>query len=409
MAAGSTPPPEIPGRRVLLVVVITLSAALVLSVVLLSGSNPGSSGASSGNPFSAARALADKAVPSSGAWNLIESVGIAPSNATVLPVNETSTSNCSVTPLVGSVPGNYTIPTFQGNLLSGDASAWLLAYVQPSTGTALVVLETGGSVSLALELSAGCTNGTLAGFRAIPSDVIDSTAAVSAAAHTGGAAFLQAHPTGVYLEMSLLGSDVLTNLTSLNWAVVLTTCAPFAVVPTSSGEMFSALVNATTGQVVPGSATNGTCGYLPPTPDTLGAALTPGIPTVFQGTGTLAGKGCTQGDYCASFPLLSTAENVTPADFTMSVMSRNNTLYPTVGYSILSATGQVVVYSVGTVESQWSPAVGSSTTLLTSGMQIVVDFGTQLPTPNQYVLELNGQGPFADSAIGIFLDLTPPA
>jgi len=247
------------------------------------------------------------------------------------------------------------------------------------------------------------TNATASG---IPANVVDSPAAASAVAADGGTAFLQAHPKGVSLEMLLISGALGFPLGS-EWVFGYSTC-PLELTssPPSgpAGESFSAAVNASSGEVVPHSASNGTCNGPPPL--AIGSALHFGFVTLTRGAGTggtLASQGCTSGDYCYSDPITSASDNVTPGDFELQVTGPNGTGFPAVGFAILNSTGQVVVYEFGPVEDGWTAGVGNSSTLLTNNMTLTIDMGTADPTGGGWGLMVTGTGPFVDSVLGFSL------
>ena len=116
--------------------------------------------------------------------------------------------------------------------------------------------------------------------------------------------------------------------------------------------MFYALVNATTGILVPGSAGTSACGESTSTTP-LGEALSLGFSSLFQGPGsggTVASQGCASGDMCYEMPIESVADNVTPGDFEVAIESPNDSVLPWVGFAITNAQGEVVVYAMGSEE-----------------------------------------------------------
>ena len=390
--------PRAAGRTAVAAVAVAL--VLLLSVVLLGGG-----GTSNGTPvtFSSARTTATLAAPH-GPWTLIAALGLGFANETTLPVNITAPPNCTITSLAGGVPSSLSIPSFHGNLTSGVATDWILAYLQPSTHSELEVSVLDGAANLVIELSGtGCASLT-GDFREVPSSVVDSPMVASAVAAAGGAEFLKAHPTGVSEEMVLLSPNVTAAPAGgAVWEFVYSTCPGLLTGPSFAGPgtMFSAAVNATTGVVVPGSPMTHVCGG-PPTP-TLGSALQPGTPTLIRGAGTggtLASQGCTSGDYCYETPILAALDNVTPGDFWMNVTNATGSEFSAVGFAITNAAGQVVVFSTGPFETSWTSGVGNSSTLLTSSMTFSVDMGTVDPSGGGYFVELTGTGPFADSSEG---------
>jgi hypothetical protein len=384
---------------------------LLLASLALIGGSPGNSGGGSiGVAFSNARDTAAESAPLTGAWSLAGALGLDLTNATTLPINVNSNPNCTVTSFSGPLPSSLTIPAFTGNLSGGDAAEWLLAYVQASTGYETAVAVTDGVANLAVEISGAAPDCTVANATAsgIPGSAVDSPAAASAVAGDGGAAFLQAHPKGVSLEMALISGAFGFPLTN-EWLFAYSTCplslsssVPPPVGP--PGVTFTAAVNASSGEVVPHSAANGTCNGPPPLG--IGSALRFGFASLIQGTGTggsLESQGCTSGDYCYSIPIANASENVTPEDFEVEVTGPTGTVFPAVGYAILNSSGEVVVFAYGAVEDGWTAGVGNATTLLTNSMTLSVDMGAANPAGGNYGLTLTGAGPFANSGMGFGL------
>jgi len=396
----------------MMVVVVAVAVTLVVGLLLLGGLGSGSSGGSGGVTYSSARTAADRLAAGHGSWELIEVVGLAPANSTTLPFNSTSVPNCTVSVLVGSVPSEISIPAYRGNLLDGSASMWLFAYVQPSTGSELAVVTVNGAVALAATVTGTCLGQYVETIPEIPDTVVDSSVAVSAAAAVGGAAFVRAHPTGVSLQMFMLNGLPFDNASKApEWEVSFSTC-PSTLFNTGSssspGSTFSVAVNATTGAVLAGSESTSTCGPgipPPPPPTGIGQALGLGLITLFHGSGTggtIASQGCASTDYCYSVAVTA-AQNVTPADFESYVSTSSGAQASVAGFAILNVTGSVVVYSTGSTEVQWSSGVGSPATLLTAGMTLVVDVGTQDPAGQSMILQIAGEGAYSGSGISVYL------
>jgi hypothetical protein len=398
------------------VLVIAIAAAVVLSAVFLGGLTGGASSGTSpqatGPTFSSARGVADQFAAEHGTWALFDAVGVALPNASFFPYNgSTGNASCIPVTLVGTVPANITIPAFRGNLESGEAPVWLFGYTEPGVGGELAVFEVGDQILLAIELPASCESG-LSSFHGITTPIIDSPAAVAAAVAAGGANFLRAHPTGVSLLMEVFGGFTLSN-GSINaplWDVMWTTCSnvPFGSGSPTSGYQFSAVVNATTGSVVPSSVENTTCGSSSPPSSGIGGAISLGPASLEIGPGTggtIASQGCNSGDYCYTLTITSASENITPADFELTVQNFSDgaPITTTAGFAIVNAEGSVLVYSVGATETQWTPAAGNSQTLLAAGMVIDVDIGPSHSASDNWGLDLTGEGPFANSVYGISL------
>lgn len=400
-----------------LVVIVAVAASLILIVGVVAWSGAGgNSGTNSGaGPYSSAKTVAQGVSPlSSGNWVLADATGLDLANSTTLPLDLSGLSeNCTVTSLSGVLPTSIAIPAFAGNLTSGLAPVWEFGYLQAATHSLIAVLVIDGSVSVAFQLSGPkciATNSTI--FEGIPGAAVDSPTAASAIDAAGAGAFLAAHRTGVSLEMSLVPFGFSGNGTGLfnaEWMFYYSTCSVFAPLSQPQGETFSAAVNASSGEVVPSSANQGTCGASSPLPG-IGSALTFGPPTFYVGGGTggtLASAGCTTGDYCYSLPLEAVSGNVTPADFDLEVMVQNtsgDTLYPAVGFAITNISGEVLVYSYGSTEAEWTNGTGTPGELMTSAMTLTLDLGTSAPPGANLFLSVTGTGPYSGSELSVGLD-----
>jgi len=399
-------------------VVLAVVVALILVLSFLALGSPPSSGGSKGVPFSTAKSAGTVIVSSAGAgWELLDAIGFDLPNATTEPLGLSGLPNCTITSLAGPLPDSLTIPRFTGNLTSGNASTWDLAYVQPTTNAEIALAVTDGSVTVAIELSGPhCLPVNLSADESIPANVVDSTVAASAAAAAGATAFVASHPTGVSLEVDLFPFNFeepdQPSLGDAAWVFDYSTC-PVLFGSTNAteppGATFQVTVNASSGAVVPGSAFNGTCGSSTTPPLGIGNALGFGIPVSQRGaTGaTLEGQGCTSGDYCYSLPVVLATDNVTPSDLEEALLELNGsgfgTPYAAVGYAIVNSEGQVVVYSEGSVELNWSNGVGTAETPISTQMTFWVDTGTAPPPSSGLDFYLTGVGPFSGSGEGIIL------
>lgn len=411
VSSAPLPRPGGTSRKMGFTVVIAVAAVLllVLSLVFL-GSSGSSGGGSTPVPFSSARNAVPQPSPP-GDWQLVAAAGLNLANATTLETNLSAVQNCTVTPIVGRLPSSITIPSFQGNLSTGESPEWVFDYVQPSTGAELEAIVTGGAADFVYELSgSGCTSTDAASIHGISNDIVDSPAAASAVSAAGGEAFLRAHPTGVSEEMVIINPSFSgLGAVSPEWLFLYSTC-PLPLngsISSPSGYTFDAAVNATTGVVIPESPVNGTCGGTPSMMETIGSALQLGAATLIQGPGsggTIASQGCASGDYCYEVPIKAASENVTPGDFELEVTNATGSEVPVAGYAITNTVGQVVVYSLGSIETAWSSGVGTSTTLLASTMTLSLDLGTTNPSAlGSLALSITGVGPFVESGEGISL------
>jgi len=271
------------------------------------------------------------------------------------------------------------------------------------------VLVLDGVVSVAFELS-GCIESNVTANFAIPSDVVDSTAAASAVQAAGASAFLAAHRSGVGLSMILFpfGFPESGNSSGPDWEFTYSTCPVLGEGTEAPGVTFSATVNASNGEVYPGSAGNGTCGVIPPSQG-IGSVLTFGAPTLHVGGGTgatLASDGCTTGDYCYSLPVVNASGNVTPSEFDLEVMVQNatgDTPYPSVGFALLDPSGQVLLYSYGPSETSWIAGVGSASQPIPVGSELSIDVGPQSPPSVNIFVAITGTGPYSGSELSVAL------
>jgi len=176
----------------------------------------------------------------------------------------------------------------------------------------------------------------------------------------------------------------------------------------TSGEAFLASVNASSGAVLSAKPQEIDCQQnLSAPPPSIFSALSLQNPELVVGTGTggtIPSQGCTSGDYCYELIVGNATSMVEPQDFSLSV--DNSTGEPSTiptGFAILSPAGQVIVYSLGDAEMSWADGVGNATTPLEWGSMIWIDMGTTNPAGQDYFLQVQGQGPYADSAAGYSL------
>ncbi len=224
------------------------------------GSPPGGVG-SPGGTLSAAEGLAGPYLVG-GDWNLLLAEGLAATNSTSLPLNDTPVPGCTVETLHGTVPGTVSIPAFSGNLTDGTASAWLLEYQNVSATGFLVVVTTGSSVELAAIVSGTVCSTSEGDLVPLPGNVVDSSTAAAAVAADGGFAYLAAQSVGISLSMSLGSFDVNGTLTGPVWTFAYSPCSftlTGGIGGPTSGTEFTAVVNATTGAVLLATPSSVSC------------------------------------------------------------------------------------------------------------------------------------------------------
>ena len=395
---------------VAIVAVMVLVSGLLVIGAFTSGPGPGKG---SGNIISSAPAqsVATQFAGRHGTWDLIAMNGVASQNESYLRYNGTvGSSNCEATTLVGSVPTNLSIPASPGGLTSGMSSFWYFAFVAPGNGSELAVYVVSGRVVLAAEFPSACIGAEFSSVQGLPTSLVNSSTAVSAAARAGGTDFVTTYTNrSDTVSMLLSGGFVLNNATVVpTWEISWSTCGSDLLWSNSSmsyGYEFRVAVNATSGVVVPGSATSTTCGS-PGRSYTLGLEVELGH--LFAGPemgGTIPSKGCDNGDYCYAVPLVASTANITPANFSMLVQNFSTTYYGTVGFAILNVNGSVLVYSIGPTEDGWTSDMGTPQNLLTAGMTFVVDVGPTDPVTGSWGLSFTGLGAFAPAGtFGVGLD-----
>jgi hypothetical protein len=397
-----------------------VAVAIIVVMVLISGlfvlgAFTGGSGARQGNgnigSSASAQPVASQFAGRHGTWDLIAEDGVSSQNESYFRYNGTvGISNCEATTLVGSVPMNLSIPASPGGLTSGESSFWYFAFVAPANGSELAVYVVSGQVVLAAEFPSTCTGAEYSSVQGLPASLANSSTAVSAAAKVGGADFVATYADwSDTVSMLLSGGFVLDNATVAPiWEISWSTCGSDLLWSSSSssyGHEFRVAVNATSGIVVPGSAASASCGS-PGKSYTLGLEVELG--SLFAGPetgGTISSRGCDNGDYCYSVPLVASTANITPANFSMLVQNFSTTYLGTVGFAILNVNGSVLVYSIGPIEDGWTSDVGTPQTLLSAGMTFIVDVGPTDPVTGSWGLYFTGLGAYAPAGtFGVGLD-----
>ena len=253
-----------PSRRELLPAALAVLVAIGLVAFVLVTGGFGSPSSGSGSPdgtLSSAESLAGPYL-TGGEWKLLFAEGVAPTNSTLLPVNDTSVPGCTLETLHGTVPGTLSLPAFSGNLSGGTASAWLLEYQNASATGFLVVVTTGASVELAAIVSGTVCAASEGALLPLPGDVVDSSAAAAAVAADGGFAYLAAQSNRISLSMTLGSFDVNGTLTGPVWTFAYSPCTlslTGGLGGPTSGTEFTAVVNATTGAVLLATPSSVSC------------------------------------------------------------------------------------------------------------------------------------------------------
>jgi hypothetical protein len=390
-------------------VIVLVSGLFVLSAFTASlGPGKGIENNTSSTP---AQSVATEFAGHHGAWDLIAVNGVSSQNKSYLRYNGiVGSSNCEATTLVGTVPTNLSIPAFPGGLTSGNSSFWYFAFVAPRNGSELTVYVVSGQVVLAVEFPSACTGAEYSSVQGLPRSLVNSSTAVSAAAKAGGADFVANYTNrSDTVSMLLSGGFELNNTTvAPTWEISWSTCGSDLLWSSSGmsyGYEFRVAVNATSGEVVPGSARSSTCGS-PERSYSLGLEVELGY--LFAGPakgGNISSKGCDGGDYCYAVPLVASIANITPANFSLLVQNFSTTYFGVVGFAILNVNGSVLVYSIGWAENGWTSDMGTPQTLLTAGMTFVVDVGPTNPVTGSWGLFFTGLGAYAPAGtFGVGLD-----
>jgi hypothetical protein len=407
-AGRSTAPrsrPRAPSRRLLVIGAIAVVAVVLSGTVHFVAFRPSPTPSQVAIQFSAARNLANAIADAHGTWLLGAAYGT--DSAVASKLVPYGFFDCNVSAFTGPIPFpiNLTVPAFDGNLSSGVATVWTFLYMQQSSSSEIVVYVLNGAASIAFELyGPNChAGGTLNQILGPVQNPVDSSVAIANALKAGGSTFLTQHPRGDSLHMSVVGGE--------GWVVGWTTCrlSLDAFGWAGNGSAFGVAENETTGAIGPNQTYNGPCGGPPPIAEALGY----GTPTLAKelNQGFLPTQGCTFNDYCYTVPITRAALNVTPGDLSLGVSLPNyNGDNGVVGYAILNASGQVVVYAngpgTGAGGGLWTSETGTNDTLLTTTMSLTIDMGGQDPQGVGYVLTTEGWGP--SFTLGPYFSLALP-
>lgn len=406
MSATRIPPPFQPGGPARTMAIVgAIAAAVILAflglTVLGGSSNGGSSPGGTAVDSAVAESLATAQL-GPGPWQLILAEGIDPWTSATFTTNTSSTPpNCTVSYTPPVQPTTIVVPAYQGNLSSGAAVIWLLGYIQPGSHTAGAALIINGAAEVALRASGANCQLFPSNFTALPANVVDSGTAAQAIDQAGGAQFLASYRNNVSLTMILADLSFSSAPAVPYWDFTFDPCAsPLSPTPTGPANAtgFDGTVYATNGTVEQAQQVPDYCGPVPPPPE---QGMFPFVSGTIQlvrenRTGaTIAGQGCTNGDYCYELLVDQPYENDTPADFELSVANSTGVTSSFVaGYALLDPNGTVLVYSIGPQETSWTAAAGTPTTPLVAGDSLWVDMGTSDPSGLFYTLAVQGLGPF---------------
>jgi hypothetical protein len=194
--------------------------------------------------FAAARAAGDALVQGyhGGGWQLLAAGALVTPVGLTLPVPASGGTflNCTVQPVAGLT--QVVAPGFQGSPSSGASTLWGLVYW--ANGAGLIVSVVNGTAQVAATVTGESSCLTVASAIApIPSSIVDSSTAVTAAAAAGGTQFLADHP-GANLSFAVEGGfSILFFNGPPTWRVAYSTCP---LVGSTSGKEpeFNATINA---------------------------------------------------------------------------------------------------------------------------------------------------------------------
>jgi hypothetical protein len=180
-------------------------------------------------------------------------------------------SSCTVT----NATSWPTIPAYTGDYSNGLLSWWVFGFYHSSTHTVLLVYVQAQTATVLGEISGTNCTGSFAYLSGLGSGIIDSTDAAHAIA-SADANYVSANPTASAFFVVFSGVTFGNYSISPEWSVSFTTCAPTGG---STGNNFTATVNATSGAVLSTNETTGEpCGstpYLPALP--LGPGPVPNV------------------------------------------------------------------------------------------------------------------------------------
>jgi hypothetical protein len=387
--------------------VIVAVVALVIVLALVAGGVFNSTSSNPATPtYSRAVGPANQAAApvSGGPWQLVAAIGYDAPAALSVPTGSAAGANCTYTGAgSGTVPASLYVPAFHGSLSSGESPWWGMIYTQRATHQILLVQVLNGSAQ-AIAIGSGPCALPFQNFTTVPSNVVDSSVAASAAWSNGGSAFAAAHGSlNLSMEMGLIGGGSLGGLPiGAFWVIQLTPCGAFGTGGLSGSQPdFEAFVDAETGNVTFASATTTQCSS-GSTSTPLGSVFAMGNPVLHAPSPT--NVGCSSADYCYQVTIESVAGTLTPANLSFSVNTPSGSLVSGVrGFAILSASNLVVVSAFGNPSSPlWNSGTGTSTTPLAASMTIVADVGTANPAGAGDVLEAAGLGAFTGTvALGL--------
>jgi hypothetical protein len=405
---ATAPPPSAPpsqrplGRYLWPVIAIVVVLGVIFSLVAAGvfSSGGGSSGGSTPTfltAYAVAQPSANKVA--GGPWDLVAAAGVDSPTSVTTNVSTATSTNCVFSAVPGgTIPSSVTIPAFHGQLSSGGSPFWGMIFVNRASQQVLLVGVQNGTPQ-ALAIGTGSCVQTFGNFTNVPSGIVDSSTAASAAWGDGGSAFVGAHGNlTLTLEMGLIGGGTLLGIPiGATWLISISPCGFSGSGPAGTQPEFTALINAENGNVTLARVTTTTCSSTTTTIP-LGSVFTLGNPVLLNPpTSTI---GCRTSDYCYNVTIEVAADSLTPNNISFSVRTASGGLLSgVVGFSILTLTGQVLVSASTNPTVFWIPGTGTAQSLLTAGMTVVVDVGTANPYGMGYVLEAQGSGAFSGTVM----------
>jgi hypothetical protein len=374
-------------KSYIIIAVVAIVIIAVAGAVLLTGANSGN-GSNSSNPQASTYASSSSAAATyassyqGGPWKPWIAGGITTDTAGTSPPVSASefnsiktASGCDVHLLVANGT-TFTLPAQSGNLSSGKSPYWDFWFVNASGF--LILGDSGGTVAPLLTIVCPSFGADLKLFSPIPSNAIDSSAAVQVAYDAGGAGFIALHPNST-VSMLLEGGESLGGFGSgATWTITYQACNPTT---TSSADVatFSAQINATTTTKNLVSADNTSTGCAANADITGGAGGGTTGSTVLSSDLTLGSPTAsspTAGTHAYSISVESAAAGLTWQKLEVSVDTSSTGTYVAVtnGNLTIDSLGgtPVAVYYFG--NATWYPASGTSITVLDT---IVLNSGTQ--------------------------------
>lgn len=397
--AGPAPLPPAPRRTLWIVVgAVVVVVILVLAVLLVLGG--GHTGSHHTGPITYSEAASDVGPVAQGyqggGWKPILAEGLDSNVAATIPLptngSSTGTSGC-VESLLVSTSTTFTLPSYTGSLSGGVAPGWLFGFVNAS-GSLLLAADLNGTVTLIATVGGpNCPLKTVVGFFAgIPSDVIDSNAAASAAWSVGGSAFVAAHPNALAVLALTSGVSFLGLSQPATWDVRYQACTASSV---NSGQLvatFNATVNAATGRVI--SSQNSTQACLSTSITSIGSPGGPPPSTLGSDLSFATASESANGpNFWYNFSVQSAGGGITWSNVSLLVLNGSSIqTFGVTSYSVLSISGSVIVNSTGPLESSWTAVNGPPTTLISSTQTLSIETSKSLAGQGM-MLEASGNDP----------------